>query len=288
MDGSQMTMESTLIQVRKIFHSIDTIRILDSISFDVPSGEIITIVGPSGSGKSTLLRTLNRLIGIDSGRILFHGSPIDAIPPRELRQHIGMVFQVPIPFPGTVRENILTGPSLSCDTTGTCSGDEKDPRSTRDSDIDVDSILGAVGLPPTYADRIADTLSVGEQQRVCIARALANNPEVLLMDEPTSSLDPESTRRIESLITRLNREQGLTFVVITHDMDQARRIGTTTLLLEAGSISENLPTSEFFTIPRPGFRTTCCHDHGEGGDDHAHDTIPPDAHVQKNDGGSEE
>ena len=239
------------IKVQNLMKSLEGKTILSGINVTILKGEIFTIVGPSGAGKSMFLRALNRLTEPEAGDILLDGVSLFSLNPRELRRKVGMVFQVPVLFPGTVRENIRTGPVMWDEEDRSRAGIETTPD-------DVTTILESVALSPDFADRDAGNLSVGEQQRVCIARALANDPQVLLMDEPTASLDPTSTRKIESLITTLNLDRGLTFVVVTHNMDQARRIGHTTMLLEAGEVKEVLPTIEFFSVPRAGFQTTCC------------------------------
>jgi putative ABC transport system ATP-binding protein len=202
--------------------------VLDDISAYINEGSIFTILGPSGSGKSTLLRLINRLDDPTEGRILFEGINTKGMNVQSLRRRVGMVFQAPVVFDGTVDENIQYGAKLA--------------------GIKADSIemLARVGLPEDFLSRNAASLSGGEQQRVSIARALTTNPEVLLMDEPTSALDPTARTRIEELVKQLNRE-GLTIVFVTHDMEQAKRIGTWTMLLVAGRKVEEGPTGEFFT-----------------------------------------
>jgi len=213
------------IHVRGISKSFDEKVVLEDINVKITENEIFTIVGPSGSGKSMFLRTLNRLLEPDSGDIFLDGVSIFTMDPRELRRKVGMVFQIPIIFPGTVEDNILSGPRIWGKEV---SGVEK-MNMVRQS-------LDSVDLPREYAIRDSSKVSVGEQQRVCIARAIANDPDVILMDEPTASLDPKTTLKIESLIRKLNQELGITFVIITHNIQQARKIGDTTMLMKAGKV----------------------------------------------------
>lgn len=170
---------------------------------------------------------MNRLDDPSEGRILFEGVNTKEMNVQSLRRRVGMVFQAPVVFDSTVDENIQYGTKLA--------------------GLKADSVelLARVGLPDDFLNRNAASLSGGEQQRVSIARALATNPEVLLMDEPTSALDPTARTRIEDLTQQLNHE-GLTIVFVTHDMEQAKRLGTWTMLLVAGRKIEEGTTSEFF------------------------------------------
>lgn len=260
------------IQVQNLNVTIDNKKILNDISVNVKKGEIFTIIGPSGAGKSIFLRTLNRLLEPESGKILLDGNSILTMDPRMVRKKVGMVFQLPILFPGTVEDNILTGPRIWDGTKITKEetnenglgqggrGDKTNRISNHHGETlerMVENLLKSVDLPSDYAKQDAGKLSVGEQQRVCISRAIANDPEVILMDEPTASLDPESTHKIETLIKKLNRELGLTVVIVTHNMKQARKIGDTTMLLEKGQVVQVGPTSDHF----PGFKDPtheCC------------------------------
>lgn len=203
--------------------------IIKEVTTSIPEKEIFTIVGPSGAGKSTFLRTINRLIDFRDGDIKLDGTSIRDYKPIELRKRVGMVFQIPLAFQGSVKDNLLKGPKL-----------------TESAEPDVDRLLDMVGLPIEFAERKASELSVGEQQRMCIARAIANEPDVLLMDEPTASLDPESTRKVEELILKLSREVELTLVVVTHNMQQGRRIGDWTMLMKGGRSMTTMVTDEFF------------------------------------------
>ncbi len=174
---------------------------------DLEIGEGATaLVGPSGAGKSTLLRLLNRLADPDRGTVRFAGEDVRGLDPLELRRRACLVSQLPAPLPGTVAENVRFGPEL------------------RGDDADVPRSLELAGLGRSYAEREAGRLSVGEQQRVMLARALALEPEVLLLDEPTSALDPRTEAGVEATLMRLVHEHGVSAVVVTHDRAQARRL----------------------------------------------------------------
>lgn len=177
---------------------------------------VTTIVGPSGAGKTSLLRCLNRLEEPTGGSVLLDGRDIRSLEPTLLRRRVGMIFQVPIVLPGDVRANLGYGLDGIADT-------------------GLVDALRRADLDPAFLDRASDTLSVGQAQRVCIARALVREPEVLLMDEPTSALDKSATARIEELIVGLARS-GLTVVVVTHDLAQAERVGDRAVLLVGGVV----------------------------------------------------
>jgi putative ABC transport system ATP-binding protein len=202
--------------------------IVDDISFDLWHGELLGIVGPSGSGKSSLLRLLNRLDEPTSGTVFFQGRDYRELPPRELRRHVGMVTQRPFLFPGDVASNLQFGPKQ---------------RGEVLSGAEVDSLLERVGLRG-LASRFVSNLSGGEQQRVSLARALANRPEVLLLDEPTSALDDRAKSGIEQLIRGLVAETSLSCVMVTHDRQQARRLCDRVIVLEAGHLIHTGTPSE--------------------------------------------
>ena len=174
------------------------------------------IVGPSGAGKTSLLRCLNRLEEPQSGEVLLDGANIRTLDPTTLRRRVGMIFQTPILFQGTIRSNLTYGL------------DGVDDRALLET-------LDAVGLSRSFLERDSTALSVGQGQRVCIARALVRGPEVLLMDEPTSALDKDATARIEALIRDL-AEGGLAIVLVTHDLAQASRVADRALLLVEGRV----------------------------------------------------
>ena len=213
----------SILVVKDLVKVLGGRRVLDKVSFSVDKGEIVVISGPSGAGKSTLLRCLNRLIEPDGGDIIFDGVSVFDMDVLELRRSMGFVSQVPVMFDGTVRDNLLFAPKL------------------HGMNVEEDKlvwILESVGLPSHYLDKPAHELSVGEQQRISIARALILKPKLLLMDEPTAHLDPENTMLVEDLIKKFNSELGITFIIVSHNVEQARRLGNRVLYLENGWIRE--------------------------------------------------
>jgi putative ABC transport system ATP-binding protein len=204
---------------------------LRSINADIPGGSITAVVGPSGAGKSTLLRTINRLIEPTSGEVYLDGEPTSGMNALELRRRVGMVFQLPALFGATVEEATLYGARLA------------------GRSADADWLLEMAGLDATYKDKAPQSLSVGEQQRVSIARALAVEPEALLVDEPTSALDEAARRRIEDLIQELNGSLGLTIVLVSHALHQVERVADRVLLLVAGRSEGEWSKEEFFSGP---------------------------------------
>ncbi len=205
---------------RKVNHGRIKTQILSGLDLIIEKGELVTIMGPSGSGKTTLIRLINRLSETDSGTITLNGKDIRDYAPADLRRKVGMVFQLPVVFNGSVHDNLAFGTKLW------------------GNNIDLDSLAKACGISEALLNADAAQLSVGEKQRVCIARALANHPEVLLLDEPTSSLDAVNAERIEKLLLDLRKESNLTMVWITHEREQARRIGGRGLLLKDGKLVE--------------------------------------------------
>jgi putative ABC transport system ATP-binding protein len=192
--------------------------LLVDINVGVTRGEVLAIVGPSGAGKSSLLRLINRLDEPTGGTVLLDGQNFRSLPPRELRRRIGMILQRAYLFPGSVAQNVCYGPRQ---------------HGTLLPSAAVAELLERVGLDG-YAERNAGTLSGGEAQRVAITRALANQPDVLLLDEPTSALDDAAKLGVETLLGSLIRERHLTCIWVTHDAAQARRMADSVLLLEAG------------------------------------------------------
>ena len=225
-------MPDPLLSVRSLARTVAGRAIVDAVSLDVATGEVVAIVGASGSGKSSLLRLLNRLDEPTGGRVLLEGRDAATIPPRELRRRLGMVMQMPVMFAGTVGDNIAYGPRQHGETL---------PRDA------IDTLLAGVGLPG-FAGRDAARLSGGEAQRVALARTLANDPQMLLLDEPTSALDEETKREVEALLSRLIRHKGLTCLMVTHDPAQAERMAGRRLVMEAGRLR---PFASTAPIPSP-------------------------------------
>lgn len=206
---------------------LDGRRLLDELSLTVPDGGITVLLGPSGAGKTMVLRLLNRLEVPTSGVVRFRGQPVDQLDPLALRRRVGMVFQRPALFPGTVRDNLrVAAPGAS--------------------DDELVGVLDAAGLRPAMIDRVADDLSGGEAQRACLARTLATRPEVLLMDEPTSALDPDARRRLEGTARRL-ADQGTPMVWVTHDLAQAERLADHRLVVVDGRLAGSEEIARFAT-----------------------------------------
>jgi len=203
---------------------------------DIYRGEILALVGPSGAGKSTLLRLLNFLEPPTQGRIEFGGysfTPDDEIP-LEIRRKVTTVFQNPLLLKRTVWANVIYGLQL------------RGPNGHKNHTKEALKLVGLSGL----ADQPARTLSGGEAQRVALARAMVLKPDVLLLDEPTANLDPYNVSLIEQIVRRTNQEEGITFVLVTHNVFQARRLASRVALLLDGGIVEISPVGEFFEQPR--------------------------------------
>ena len=215
------------------------LRALDGVSLEVAEGEIFGVVGTSGAGKSTLIRTVNALERPDSGSVAVNGremSTLEGAALRAARHDIGMVFQhFNLLSSRTVRGNV----SLALEVIGT---------SRRQRERRIDEILELVGLA-AKADAYPSQLSGGQKQRVGIARALATGPKVLLSDEATSALDPETTRSILDLLADLNRELGLTILLITHEMEVVKRICSSAALMEHGRIVEQGALRQLLRTP---------------------------------------
>jgi phosphate transport system ATP-binding protein len=219
---------------------------LKNVSFEVASNSVTAIIGPSGCGKSTLLRTFNRMNELipgvrTRGQVIVSGR--DVLAPGtdvvDLRRRVGMVFQRPNPFPKSIFDNVVFGLRLL------------GVRRRVELEARCEHSLRRAALWDEVRDRLdrpALQLSGGQQQRLCIARSLAVEPEVLLMDEPASALDPTATARIEELVLELRR--GVTIVVVTHNMQQAARISDRTAFMLNGTLVEAGATSELFTRPR--------------------------------------
>jgi len=218
-----------------------------NVSLSFAANQVHALIGPSGCGKSTFLRTLNRMHELSeggwiTGRVLLDGQDIydPAVNAMQLRRKIGMVFQRPTPFPTmSIYDNVAAGLRLN----GGLSGGQADEI--------VERSLRHAALWDEVKDRLkvnAMTLSGGQQQRLCIARTIAPSPEVVLLDEPTSSLDPQGTQRIEELLFEL--KQAYTIVIVTHNMQQAARVSDTTSFFYLGTMVESGPTRQIFTAPK--------------------------------------
>jgi putative ABC transport system ATP-binding protein len=191
--------------------------VLDSVSAEIHGGAT-AIVGPSGSGKSTLLRLLNRLADPDAGAISYRDRPLDAYDPLALRREVSLVPQLPALLEGTVESNLRYAAGLA------------------GKELDSGRCLGHAGLDPEFAERDVSRLSVGEQQRAMLARALAQEPAVLLLDEPTSALDHDARDAIEATLNRLRAELDISLIVVSHDPDQARRLAERAVRLKSGRV----------------------------------------------------
>lgn len=243
---------SAVFGITKVTVSYNNTPAIADVSFSVRSGEVTALIGPSGCGKSTLLRSFNRmndLIGGASvkGLIEYHGVDLydKKVDPVEVRRRIGMVFQKPNPFPKSIYENVAFGPQLN-------------KRRGNYDDV-VERALTRAALWDEVKDKLkqsAFALSGGQQQRLCIARCLATNPDVILMDEPCSALDPIATARIEDLMAELKSE--VTIVIVTHNMQQAARISDMTAFIttdvtddgsRVGRLVEFDSTGTIFTNP---------------------------------------
>ena len=216
---SRETPHVTALSVEALSYRVAGARILDDVSFVLSRGERVAAMGPSGSGKSTLLKCINRLVEPYSGRVLLDGVDAGSIPPVELRRRIGMVWQMPFMFEGTVRENLRQAAAFSRTAVGEDAFEGLLTQVAFDGDADAD----------------AGVLSVGQQQRVSIARALACRPALLLCDEPTAALDLDNALRLEATFHELCAN-GMTVLWVTHDPHQAERIAERTLVLVDGAL----------------------------------------------------
>jgi osmoprotectant transport system ATP-binding protein len=216
---------------------------VDRLTMDIPRGEIVVFVGPSGCGKTTSLKMINRIIEPSSGHIVLDGEDVTDTDPDQLRRRIGYVIQQVGLFPHqTIRDNVATVPKLL--------GWDKQRTADR-----VSELLDVVGLPPeTYLDRYPKELSGGQRQRVGVARALAADPPVLLMDEPFGAIDPITRTRLQNEFLRLQAELLKTIVFITHDIDEAIKMGDRIAILGEGSQIQQFATpEEILTAPANDF-----------------------------------
>ncbi|WP_125982432.1 amino acid ABC transporter ATP-binding protein [Loigolactobacillus iwatensis] len=232
-------MVDTLLKVEHLNKAYGTKQVLHDINFSVTPGSVTVLLGPSGSGKSTLIRCLNGLEEFQSGQLSFEDQPIKPTPKtwQQLRQKIGMVFQSYDLFPNlTVIDNILLGPL------------KVQKRSKTEALKQATQLLKEVDLTD-YADAFPRQLSGGQKQRIAIVRALALNPEFMLFDEVTASLDPEMVRGVLEVMLNLAKRK-MTMLVVTHEMNFAQQIADNVLFLEDGAILEQTPGKQFFTQPQ--------------------------------------
>jgi putative ABC transport system ATP-binding protein len=199
--------------------------VLRGLSARIPAGATC-LAGPSGSGKSTVLRLLNRLADPDSGTVRYQGEDVLELDPLSLRREVCLVPQLPALVEGTVESNLRFAAELA----------GKEP--------DIPRLLGLAGLDPSFAERDGSKLSVGEQQRAMLARALALEPSVLLLDEPTSALDHDTRDAVEATLRDLRERLEISIVLVTHDLEQARRMSEWVVRIDAGLAIEQGPTAD--------------------------------------------
>ncbi|MDO8755019.1 MAG: phosphate ABC transporter ATP-binding protein PstB [Anaerolineales bacterium] len=239
-----MTTDQPVFSVQQLDFYYGNSKALSNINLEIQPQKVTALIGPSGCGKSTFLRCLNRMNDTIAGthmdgRILLKGEDIYApdMDVVNLRQRVGMVFQKPNPFPQSIYDNVAFGPRVM------------------GMDVNLDEVVEKSLIAAALWDEVKDDLkgdamglSLGQQQRLCIARVIAVQPEVILMDESTSALDPIATLHVEELITEL--KQDYTIVIVTHNMQQAARVSDSTGLFWLGEMVEFGPTSEIFTRPK--------------------------------------
>jgi len=240
-DGTPIMETSTLTAMYGKFAAVK------GVTLQFPANQVHALIGPSGCGKSTFLRALNRMHemsvgGWVTGRVLLDGEDIygAGVSVIQLRRRVGMVFQRPTPFPTkSIYDNVAAGLML----------EGKRPRAELDEIVE--RSLRRAALWDEVKDRLktsAIALSGGQQQRLCLARTIAPEPEVILLDEPTASLDPQGTQRIEELVFELKKD--FTIIIVTHNMQQAARTSDTTTFFYLGSMIEHGPTKQIFTTPQ--------------------------------------
>ncbi len=236
----------TKICVRNLDVYYGAFHAIRNASLDVPANRVMALIGPSGCGKSTFIRALNRMHDLTpgarvEGQVLLDGRDIyqSDVDPVTIRYRIGMVFQRPNPFPKSIFDNVVYGPRLHGE------GDPKALKQICERSLRHAALWDEV---KDRLDRSALALSGGQQQRLCIARCLAVDPEVILMDEPASALDPIATSKIEDLIEELKKEY--TVVIVTHSMQQAARISDNTAFFLLGDLVETGTTATIFTKPK--------------------------------------
>ncbi len=245
LDLHNLSPEQVALDINKLNLHYGKKQALNNITMSIPKGQVTAFIGPSGCGKSTLLRCINRMNDLVddchiSGEINLHGNNIynKHVDVAELRRKVGMVFQRPNPFPKTIYENVVYGLRIMGE------------NNRRRLDDAAEKSLRSAALWNEVKDRLHESalgLSGGQQQRLVIARAIAIQPEVLLLDEPTSALDPISTLTIEELINDLKKQ--FTVVIVTHNMQQAARVSDQTAFMYMGDLIEYSDTNTLFTTP---------------------------------------
>ncbi|KAL8502141.1 hypothetical protein ACS0TY_021306 [Phlomoides rotata] len=248
------------IEVRHLTKISDKdVRILNKINLDIPKGVIVGVIGPSGSGKSTFLRALNRLWEPASASVFLDGVDICTLDVCSLRRRVGLLFQLPVLFEGSVADNVRYGPLL---------------KGRKLNDNEVYKLLALADLDSSFYSKSGGELSVGQAQRVALARTLANEPEVinnklfgcwtnsfcyliscfqkvLLLDEPTSALDPISTQNIEDVLVKLKKDREMTVIMVSHSIKQIQRIADVVCLLVDGEIVEILKPDRLSEAKHP-------------------------------------
>ncbi|TMM46865.1 phosphate ABC transporter ATP-binding protein PstB [Colwellia ponticola] len=245
LDLTNLTPEQIALDINQLNLFYGKKQALNNISMSIPKGQVTAFIGPSGCGKSTLLRSINRMNDLVddchiTGEINLHGHNIydKHVDVADLRRKVGMVFQRPNPFPKTIYENVVYGLRIMGE------------NNRRNLDEAAEQSLRSAALWNEVKDRLHESalgLSGGQQQRLVIARAIAIQPEVLLLDEPTSALDPISTLTIEELINDLKKQ--FTVVIVTHNMQQAARVSDQTAFMYMGDLIEYSDTNTLFTTP---------------------------------------
>ncbi|XP_058113676.1 protein STAR1-like [Magnolia sinica] len=235
--GDEKSVTEPKFRIRNLTKRTETgDPILKGVCLDIRKGMIVGIIGPSGGGKSTLLRALNRLWEPDAGSIFLDGEDVCELDVLQLRRRVGMLFQMPVLFEGTVADNLRYGPQL---------------QGQKLTDAEVSTLLTCADLDPSFAARNGNDLSVGQAQRVALARTLANEPEVLLLDEPTSALDPISTQHVEDTIVRLKKTHGLTTIMVSHSIKQIKRIADLACLVVEGQVVDILEPKDLSRAQHP-------------------------------------
>ena len=237
-------MAESIIRFEAVSKSYGGQPVLKNFSLDVLPGELLTIIGRSGCGKTTVLKLVNGLITPDAGRVLVQGEDVAKTDPVALRRRIGYAIQSVGLFPHmTVEKNIAYVPAISH-----LEGWKGPARRER-----VSALLRQVGLDPALADRYPRALSGGQRQRVGIARALAAGPEILLMDEPFGAVDEITRGQLQEEILRIHRESGITILFVTHDIAEALKLGTHTLVIDKGTVQQCAQPEELLRHPATDF-----------------------------------